>query len=232
MPATTLRRVKVEYLNTEVPTWRILKGKWTTGPDGRSQLQAQTTHIRNVCKIFLQKFPERDPTVSDPTPITFTQDELEDFPRRVQQWFGNNTRSPVMQDTKEKASTKKRTHARNLASQRYHQEINEIAHKIRQEQPELQQLAAFNKATMQFMLELKEQDPDRYEKLSIDAEQIQSSGSKDYTELNPEVVTKLLQDFPMELLSELEEHGRTLPIHIWCIATYATPPDQDVKGYA
>jgi hypothetical protein len=75
-------------------------------------------------------------------------------------------------------------------TQRYHQEINEMARKIKTDQPGIHQMAAFNQATTEFMAELEQDDPERYRKLFMDAESIRSAASKDYSKLTSEVIAK------------------------------------------
>ncbi|CCO27941.1 hypothetical protein BN14_01931 [Rhizoctonia solani AG-1 IB] len=231
MPRSTFRRIEIDFLETYVPSWRELKGSAGDKIDKSTRLNARTLHVRKVVKEFLATFQERDPTFSDPSPITFTQEEVNDLGRRIRQWLNNNTRSSSGQAGSAKQVVKGRIHARNLATQRYHQEINEMARKIKTDQPGIHQMAAFNQATTEFMAELEQDDPERYRKLFMDAESIRSAASKDYSELTSEVIAKLLADFPKRFLEQLEAFGRALPVHIWCIVAYATPPDDEVKGY-
>ncbi|KAG8733603.1 hypothetical protein FRC11_004736 [Ceratobasidium sp. 423] len=81
------------------------------------------------------------------------------------------------------------------------------------------------------MEQLMQEDPEVYQKLVDDALVIRGAVSVDYADLLPEVAAWLLGDFPKTLMNELEEHGCALPIHIWCIAAFATSPNQEVKAY-
>ncbi|CEL58472.1 tail length tape measure protein [Rhizoctonia solani AG-1 IB] len=229
MPRSTFRRIEVDFLETYIPSWRELKGNAGDKIDQSTRLNARSLHVCKVVREFLAKFQDRDPTFSDPSPITFTQEEVSDLGRRICQWLNNNTRSNIGQATAKKQALKGRIHARNLATQRYHQEINEMARKLKSDQPGIHQMAAFNQATTNFMVELEQADPERYQKLFLDAESIRSAGSKDYSELAPEVIAKLLADFPKRFLDKIEAHGRSLPVHIWCIVAYTTPPDDEVQ---
>ncbi|KAG8681168.1 hypothetical protein FRC11_001481, partial [Ceratobasidium sp. 423] len=51
---------------------------------------------------FLAKFPNRDPSVSDPSPITYSQEDLERLPERLCQWFRNNSRFPTDTEVQKK----------------------------------------------------------------------------------------------------------------------------------
>ncbi|KDN34715.1 hypothetical protein RSAG8_12216, partial [Rhizoctonia solani AG-8 WAC10335] len=167
--------------------------------------------------MLLAKFPERDPSASDPSPLTYTQEDLERLPERLRQWFRNKSRLPVDPETKQKQRTKSRTHARNLATKRYSQQIKEIARELREADKGLKAMTAFNRATTEFLNELKEDDPEAYVKLQQDAKEMRGASMLDYTELTPDVLASLLDKFPKRLLSDLEQFGKELPVHIWCV---------------
>jgi hypothetical protein len=81
MPRSTFRRIEIDFLETYVPSWRELKGSAGDKIDKSTRLNARTLHVRKVVKEFLATFQERDPTFSDPSPITFTQEEVNDLGR-------------------------------------------------------------------------------------------------------------------------------------------------------
>ncbi|KAG8680029.1 hypothetical protein FRC11_003010, partial [Ceratobasidium sp. 423] len=231
MPPSRFKPPELDFLKGHLPTWERLKHRPTNNANIDRLLKERTKFIRKTIKAFFERFPERDPSVNDPSPVTFTQEMLSEFPEIVRQWFRNNTRTPGGRVILEKRAKRNRTHARNVATQRYHQEINAIARRIIEEEPGIERMTAFNRATTEFLQNLKDEDPEAYAQLSRDAEAIRNSGDTDYTELEPEVLQRLLSDFPSKLLNELEEHARALPVHIWCIAAFAVPPLKEVSTY-
>ncbi|KDN34029.1 hypothetical protein RSAG8_12879, partial [Rhizoctonia solani AG-8 WAC10335] len=81
----------------------------------------------------------------------------------------------------------------------------------------LKAMTAFNRATTEFLNKLKEDDPEAYVKLQQDAKEMCRASMLDYMELKPDVLALLLDKFPKHLLSDLEQFGKELPIHI-CIS--------------
>ncbi|EUC58207.1 hypothetical protein RSOL_238670 [Rhizoctonia solani AG-3 Rhs1AP] len=176
-------------------------------------------------------FPERDPTVGDPSPLTFSKDVVDDFYEIVRQWYRNRTRNSDPAPSIPTMSKDRRTSARNLAMKRYSQAIAELARTISVKKPELHQMSAFNEATTQFLDTLKRDDLPAYEKLQGDAVELRQASEKDYTDLSPDNLAQLLTDFPNKLHDELAYHGKTLPVHIWSIVSFAIPPSQEMKTY-
>ncbi|KAG8710001.1 hypothetical protein FRC11_004960 [Ceratobasidium sp. 423] len=250
MPPATFRPAEVEFFRGHVPRWEDMKKKPVNSKNVDQLLKERTQFIRKVCEDFLAKFPERDPSVNDPGPLTFTNEVIAKLPRTVRQWFRNNTRPQGGQPIIIKQGTQRRTHARNLATQQYKQQIKGMAQEIRADNPEMNQMTAFNKATTQFMEQLKTEDPDAYNKLYQDAAELRGAAAMDYTDMSPDVLKKLpafsfhqngimltfmsyrlLSEFPVAFLDEIEHHGRILPVHIWSIVALAVPPAQEVKVY-
>ncbi|KDN33779.1 hypothetical protein RSAG8_13128, partial [Rhizoctonia solani AG-8 WAC10335] len=92
-------------------------------------------------------------------------------------------------------------------------------------------MTAFNYTTTQHLEKLKNDDPEAHQKLLADALAIQEAACLDYTDMSPEALSRLLSDFPKRLLAEMEEHGHTLPVHIWCITAFAMPLNQEVETW-
>ncbi|KAG8763027.1 hypothetical protein FRC11_006402 [Ceratobasidium sp. 423] len=220
MPAATFRPVEVTFLRPLIPRWEEMKKKRANERNVDQLLKERTQFIRKVCTDFLAKFPERDPSISDPGALTFSEEDIAKFPQR------GGTRVAEMQ------AIRRKTHGRNLATQRYKQQINDIAREIRLTEPELKQMTAFNKATTQFMEQLKAEDPEQYDKLHQDAAELRAAAGMDYADMSPDVLARLLSEFPQRFMDEVEEHGRNLPVHIWSIVALGVPPSNQIKLYS
>ncbi|CEL53432.1 glycoside hydrolase 15-related protein [Rhizoctonia solani AG-1 IB] len=231
MPRSNFRPAEVAFLRSRIPEWIRTKSLPATKSNANSLLAERRVLIRSIAEELLLKFPDRDPSVSDPTAVTYTQEDLERLPERLRQWYRNNTRSPVDPENRLKPKQRGRTHARNIAAQRFSQEIKEIARELRSADKDLQPLTAYNHATTQFITELQQEDPEAYEKLFHDAKEMRGHAAMNYADLSPEVVSSLLEKFPARLLSELEQYGNELPVHIWCICAFARPPEQRLELY-
>ncbi|KAG8744513.1 hypothetical protein FRC11_013431 [Ceratobasidium sp. 423] len=188
MPRPAFRPPEVELLRTKLPDWVRMKGVRATKANVEELLSERRRFIREVTADFLAKFPDRDPSVSDPGPTTYSQEQIELLPQRLRQWFRNNSRVPTDSQVKEKHKGKARTHARNLAAKRYRQQIKEIARELRTADNQLKPLTAFNRATTLFLADLKEKDAVAYDKLYSDARQMRNHAAMDYADLSPEVL--------------------------------------------
>ncbi|KAG8735088.1 hypothetical protein FRC11_003453, partial [Ceratobasidium sp. 423] len=105
-------------------------------------------------------------------------------------WFRNNTRPWGGKAIIEKQSVRRQTHARNLATQKFKQQIKELVREIRAEEPDMNQMTAFNKVMMAFMEQLKNEDPNEYEKLHSDAVELRGAAAMDYADMSPEVLKR------------------------------------------
>ncbi|EUC56772.1 hypothetical protein RSOL_196110, partial [Rhizoctonia solani AG-3 Rhs1AP] len=230
MPPARFRPNEQTFFEQRIPLWEKIK----SGPGSqrsKSTRRERNEFIQRTCKDFYVSFPERDPTIGDPTPLTFSKDVVDDFEEIVRQWYRNRTRgiAPAPRGTVE--SKDKRISARNLVMKRNAQAISELARDIMLEQPELNSMSAFNKATTRFIDTMKQDDPSAYEKLVADAAEIRQASHTDFTDLSPDTLAQLLEEFPDKMNDELERHARELPVHIWSVVSYATPPSQEMKTY-
>ncbi|KDN41895.1 hypothetical protein RSAG8_07112, partial [Rhizoctonia solani AG-8 WAC10335] len=169
MPRSIFRQAEQEFLEGYIDRWSKLKQRPSQGQTYTQGLAQRTELIREITKAFLLTFPERDPTASDPSPIIYNEADLALLPKRARQWLTNNTRTPGGAEVKQKQSTRGRTHARNLATQRYSQEINEVAKTVRTENPGIHHLNCFNEATTRFLQKLEQDDPQAFLQLHEDA---------------------------------------------------------------
>ncbi|KAG8695664.1 hypothetical protein FRC11_001317, partial [Ceratobasidium sp. 423] len=80
MPPSRFKPPELEFLKDRKPIWERLKHRPDNNKNVDRLLKERTKFIRETVKEFLVKFPERDPSVSDPSPVMFTQDQLVDFP--------------------------------------------------------------------------------------------------------------------------------------------------------
>ncbi|KDN41820.1 hypothetical protein RSAG8_07191, partial [Rhizoctonia solani AG-8 WAC10335] len=231
MPAPRFRPTEIQFLRSQLTEWQRMKAVPVSKSNVDSLLRERRQFIREVCMQLMARFPDRDPSVSDPSHLTYSAEDLERLPEILRQWFRNNSRHPVDLQTKERSTTKSRTHARNIAAKRYSQQIKEIARELREADKDLKPMTAFNKATTLYLAELKEDDPEAYAKLYDDAREIRGASLRDYTDLTPDVLESLLDKFPKRLLSDLEQYGRELPVHIWCIAAFAKPSDHELEAF-
>ncbi|KDN34348.1 hypothetical protein RSAG8_12553, partial [Rhizoctonia solani AG-8 WAC10335] len=231
MPPTRFKPQELQFLRDRLPQWEQLKHRPTQNKNVDQHFKEKARFIRVIIKDFFMRFPECDPSVNDPSSETFSEEQLATFPERVRQWFRNNTRTPGGRVTQERRARRNRTHARNVATQRYHQEINQVARQIMAAAPGTKRMSAFNQATTEYLEKLKMEDEAAYDKLFKDAEAIRNAADLDYAEMNTDVLAKLLTEFPSKLLNEMEEHARALPVHIWCIAAFAIPPSKELATY-
>ncbi|KAG8699375.1 hypothetical protein FRC11_013732, partial [Ceratobasidium sp. 423] len=80
MPRSRFKPAELDFLKEHLPTWEKLKHRLTKNANFDRLLKERTTFIRKTIKQFFEKFPERDPSINDPTPVTFSQEQLSDFP--------------------------------------------------------------------------------------------------------------------------------------------------------
>ncbi|KAG8727196.1 hypothetical protein FRC11_013710, partial [Ceratobasidium sp. 423] len=80
MPGPGFRPPEAAYLKTLIPDWNKTKPR-AGNPKGRKDAyKGRTEFISNLVRNFLIKFPDHDPSVSDPGPVTYTQAELNQLP--------------------------------------------------------------------------------------------------------------------------------------------------------
>ncbi|KEP45479.1 hypothetical protein V565_269020, partial [Rhizoctonia solani 123E] len=224
MPPSSFRPAEQEFFERYITRWSKLKQRPVAGQTHSEQLRQKTELIREVTKAFLIEFPERDPSATDRPALTFTEADLAKLPQRARQWLTNNTRPVGGQEIQEKQKTRGHTHARNLATQRYSQEINHMAIALREETPEMKQLTSFNKATTLF-LERLENDPQAYQKLYDDAIGIRESAEKDFSEHSPEVLEKI------SLGNSLRKSESMAVLFLFTYAAFGLPSEPTLKTY-
>ncbi|KDN40414.1 hypothetical protein RSAG8_08177, partial [Rhizoctonia solani AG-8 WAC10335] len=190
MPPSRFKPAELNFLRDRIPQWEQLKDRPRNKKNQNEHLKEKACFIRLVIKDFFVSFPEHDPSVSDTSPDTFTEDLLAAFPERLRQWYRNNTRTPGGQPIQEKRTRCNCTHVRNVASQCYHQEINQLACKILAEAPGMERMTAFNNATTTYLEKLKVDDEPAYLKLFKDAAAIRNAAEVDYMDKSPEVLAK------------------------------------------
>ncbi|KDN34989.1 hypothetical protein RSAG8_11963, partial [Rhizoctonia solani AG-8 WAC10335] len=137
MPKAGFHPQEITSLEGFLPQWEKLKGRAAKGKGHDAQLESRAALVRQMVTQFFATFPECDISVSDPSLLTITQDKLSEFPEKIRQWLRNNSQNVRDQKKTEPPATKSHVHARNLAAQRYSQQISEIAREIKGDQPEI-----------------------------------------------------------------------------------------------
>ncbi|KAG8714483.1 hypothetical protein FRC11_008285 [Ceratobasidium sp. 423] len=84
MPPSQFKPTELDFLKGHLPTWGKLKHRPTNNANFDQLLKEQTTFIHKMIKQFFEKFPERDPSINDPIPVTSSQEQLSDFPKKLQ----------------------------------------------------------------------------------------------------------------------------------------------------
>jgi hypothetical protein len=79
MPASKLRAEESAFLATYINRWRTLSEDNRLHANGGIKPKNQL--VREICDEFYVKFPECDPLLSDNNPLTFSQEELNEFPK-------------------------------------------------------------------------------------------------------------------------------------------------------
>ncbi|KDN34023.1 hypothetical protein RSAG8_12884, partial [Rhizoctonia solani AG-8 WAC10335] len=196
MPPSQFRNAEQDFLCQRIPQWK--KFQRTPGrAKSKAKRRERIEFVQQTCKDFYKAFPERDPTVGDPTPLTFLKDVVDDFEEIVQQWYRNNLRETQQAPNDAPKVKDCRISARNLAMKRFSQAISEIVREICMEQPTLDKITAFNHATTQYMDKLKKEDSAAYDKLVADALEICQASDMDYTDLSPETLAQYAR-IPLE----------------------------------
>ncbi|KDN34208.1 hypothetical protein RSAG8_12693, partial [Rhizoctonia solani AG-8 WAC10335] len=83
MPAPSFRPLEAELLRSQLGEWQRMKAITVNKGNVDTLLRERRQFIRQVTLMLLAKFPERDPSASDPSPLTYTQEDLERLPEKT-----------------------------------------------------------------------------------------------------------------------------------------------------
>ncbi|KAG8716635.1 hypothetical protein FRC09_015468 [Ceratobasidium sp. 395] len=219
MPASKFRPQEVEFLRTFLPEWKALKTEANADKHKPGETSARNQLLRRVVEDFYERFPERDSTQTDETPETYTADQRAYFP---------------MTGGKEKIRLQKektKITARMLIAKHYKDDINPIAQGIRAEKPSLTRLEAFGEATSAFIAQMKKESTSEYERFEDLAEKIRNGALIDYSDQDADALAEMLEMFPKKLHAQVVAWGKSMPVHLYCMAVFAKPPDTTLGTY-
>ncbi|KAG8699803.1 hypothetical protein FRC09_006370, partial [Ceratobasidium sp. 395] len=109
--------------------------------------------------------------------------------------------------------------------------INPIAQGIRAEKPLLTRLEAFGEATSAFIAQMKKESTSEYERFEDLAKKIHNSASIDYVDQDADVLAEMLEMFPEKLHAQVVAWGKSMPVHLYCMAVFAKPPGTTLGTY-
>ncbi|QRV87034.1 hypothetical protein RhiJN_15052 [Ceratobasidium sp. AG-Ba] len=178
---------EVAFLQEYLDEWMSLK-RGNDGLSATERIKSRNRLVRRVIEEFYEAFPKRDSTQNDPTEETYSQEEREGLYARLKEWFNNCTREKGGRERRAIKKIKKTITARILISKHYTKDISPIAQRIRSEDPSLSRIAARNKATTQFIEEMKVEDPDEYERFQVLAWDVRQAAQTDYAEKSEEAL--------------------------------------------
>ncbi|KAG8793230.1 hypothetical protein FRC12_003447 [Ceratobasidium sp. 428] len=228
MPASLFRADEVDYLLQFIPEWKSLKKDSTSKKTLPGELSARNRLVRRVIEGFYERFPERDSDQTDENKYTYSQDERDGFTPRLKQWFVNKTRESGGHEAQALPKGKNNISPRMLISSHHSSDINAIAKDLRIDNPSLHPLKAFNEATTIF---INRMPPEEYERFDDLAEKVRNGASLDYVDQDEAVLKQMLGMFPQKMLTQVKTWTRAMPIHMYCMAVFALPPENALRSY-
>ncbi|KAG8794601.1 hypothetical protein FRC12_023285 [Ceratobasidium sp. 428] len=231
MPASKFRPQEVEFLRTFLPEWKALKTEANADKHKPGETSARNRLLRRVVEDFYERFPERDSTQTDETPETYTADQRAYFPMQLRQWFINRLRETGGKEKIRLQKEKTKITARMLIAKHYKDDINPIAQGIRAEKPSLTRLEAFGEATSAFIAQIKKESTSEYKRFEDLAEKIRNGASIDYVDQDADALAEMLEMFPKKLHAQVVAWGKSMPVHLYCMAVFAKPPDTTLGTY-